>query len=461
MRVVSSICNANLPTMIFVVRRCRVHYLFLTLVLNIAMPSISHTQGDWARIAQPTSRSLHKLSFLDSLRGWACGDGGVIIKTTNGSAQWTLLNTGTENDVRDIFMLDASRGWAITWASYQDTMTFYGTTVMATSNGGSSWSNNDFPIKGLYLHSILFLDSVTGWIGGESGALLRTTDGGITWTQAVVDSSIYMHYPVLNITFYSRQVGFAMGGIRDILGVLWRTTNGGERWTAENISPEPIYELHFVDSLNIIGIVGDFDFGASMVRSSDGGVSWQYNYLGIFGQPQTIDFRTPSEGWVPLDNKLMFTTDTANTWLVQSTPGGVRIFDLVFIDSTTGYAVGDSGYVFKYSKNATEVSDLGAFLPNAFQLRQNYPDPFNPTTTIRFTVPLESFVSIKIFDLLGKEIATLAHDLLQAGDHTIVWNAVDRPGQAISSGIYFYRMEATPLNGSAGFTSSKKMIFLK
>jgi len=83
-------------------------------------------------------------------------------------------------------------------------------------------------------------------------------------------------------------------------------------------------------------------------------------------------------------------------------------------------------------------------------LRQNYPNPFNPITSISFSLPLKSFISLKIFDLLGREVATIVSEQLSAGNHAIKWNAVN-----MSSGIYFYRLQA------GSFTETKKLVLLR
>jgi Secretion system C-terminal sorting domain/Peptidase family C25 len=86
----------------------------------------------------------------------------------------------------------------------------------------------------------------------------------------------------------------------------------------------------------------------------------------------------------------------------------------------------------------------------SYSLRQNYPNPFNPTTTINYSVAKESFISIKIYDLLGREITTLVNNMKNAGNYEIEFD-----GSHLSSGIYFYRMQA------GNFSDTKKLILMK
>jgi len=79
-------------------------------------------------------------------------------------------------------------------------------------------------------------------------------------------------------------------------------------------------------------------------------------------------------------------------------------------------------------------------VPTEFALDQNFPNPFNPSTQIRFTIPDEGQVKLSVFDLLGREIRVLLHSSLTAGSHTLTWNGRDASGVSAPSGVYFYRL---------------------
>ena len=89
-------------------------------------------------------------------------------------------------------------------------------------------------------------------------------------------------------------------------------------------------------------------------------------------------------------------------------------------------------------------------VPASFELKQNYPNPFNPNTSISFNLPKESSVTLEVFDITGKNVATLVNETKAAGKYSYDFNASD-----LSSGIYFYKLTAD------GFTSTKKMILSK
>ncbi len=110
---------------------------------------------------------------------------------------------------------------------------------------------------------------------------------------------------------------------------------------------------------------------------------------------------------------------------------------------------------------STDVAELNAGLPDAYELGQNYPNPFNPTTRIKFALPTESVVRLRIYNILGQEIATLADEVRQAGYFVAEWNGTNNLGIKVSSGVYFYRFEAKAVSGDVSFIDLKKMVVLK
>jgi hypothetical protein len=93
--------------------------------------------------------------------------------------------------------------------------------------------------------------------------------------------------------------------------------------------------------------------------------------------------------------------------------------------------------------------------PDRYELQQNYPNPFNPKTNIEYQLPMETRVSLKIYNIMGQEVKTLIDDVKEAGYHALIWNGLDNSGVAVSSGIYYYRM----VTGS--FVETKKMVLLR
>ena len=94
-------------------------------------------------------------------------------------------------------------------------------------------------------------------------------------------------------------------------------------------------------------------------------------------------------------------------------------------------------------------------LPTAFNLYNNYPNPFNPTTQIRYDLPEDARVSITIYDLMGRSIKSLVHSNQTAGYHSVRWDATSDMGEGVSAGMYIYTIQA------GEFRQTKKMVLLK
>ena len=94
-------------------------------------------------------------------------------------------------------------------------------------------------------------------------------------------------------------------------------------------------------------------------------------------------------------------------------------------------------------------------IPQKYRLAQNFPNPFNPTTTIKFELPSDSHINLSIYDIQGNLIKTLVNEKKDAGYHSVIWNGKDQQNKDVSSGVYFYRIE------SKDFTDTKKCLLVK
>jgi len=136
----------------------------------------------------------------------------------------------------------------------------------------------------------------------------------------------------------------------------------------------------------------------------------------------------------------------------QNFPGATR----------TGNSIVTGGFLADTLLRSFVVSvrDGGEDVPTEFELNQNYPNPFNPSTVIRFALPQASEVTLNVYDLLGRCVATLVDGEQSAGYHSVEWNGTNSSGSKISSGVYFCRIEARSRDGMH-VTSLKKMLMLK
>jgi hypothetical protein len=110
--------------------------------------------------------------------------------------------------------------------------------------------------------------------------------------------------------------------------------------------------------------------------------------------------------------------------------------------------------------NSTDVNGIAGDTPQVYELANNYPNPFNPTTTIGYTLPSSGEVQLDVYNMLGQHIRTLVNTAQSAGSHHVMWDAKDKYGNAVMSGVYFYRLRAVN-PGNVNVVITKKMILLK
>ena len=412
--------------------------IFALGILALA-PLLSFAQGSWDIIDVPTDRHLRSVYFTDSLYGWAVGDTGTIIHTNDGGETWIVQDAGTNNGIVNVFFLNRQLGWASSW-NFEG---FFGTLILKTIDGGSTWTSEPYQEDNIFMNSILFLDSLNGWMGGSPHAIVKTTDGGQSWTQSAIDTNALAFFPVLNIYFYDDNYGYACGGMFDIAGVTWSTSDGGEKWFPIDNSDAPadeIHGLHLFDSLNVLGAGGDPDlgYGVAMIRTADGGINWDYEELSMPGNAYDLDFRNETEAWAPLGpgQRLIYSLDAGISWTQIPSPESSSIFDMIFPDTLHGYAVGYNGAFLRYIPKPVGVNEYADKTQDISMTI--YPNPASQKASIQFILPDgESGVwgEIVITDGYGRVVREFFINELIIGK-----NKVDVDVSKLPAGIYICKL---------------------
>ncbi len=194
--------------------------------------------------------------------------------------------------------------------------------------------------------------------------------------------------------------------------------------------------------------------------TTDGGTNWTAHPNNI-GNLRSLCGINTSTAWVLGDNGSIYrTTNGGSTWTRQLTNTNNNQLNAVqFVDANNGWAVGDNGTILRTTSGGTVTSvweNWSHEIPRDFLLYQNYPNPFNPSTTIRYGLPSPSRVHLVVFNLLGQTVVELFNGDQDAGWNQVVWNA------NVSSGLYFYRLDATSVSDpSKRFVDVKKMLLLR
>lgn len=391
-------------------------------------------QQSWIQLTSPVKNDFVSLSVIDSLNVFVAGDSGKILKTANGGNSWQVLNFPSDKTVNDIFFYSANHGWAITMNVLSPP---FGSNIFYTNNGGQSWSEASRFFEDIFLTTISFYDSLNGICGSASGDMIKSSDGGINWD--VVEDTVITGLPILSLNYHSPKFVFGSGGHIDFAGGIFSSSDYGASWNLKLVGPEPIQHLHVFDSLNIIGVGGDYEFGTGVVSTSDGGANWIYKSLSFFGIAVAVSFKDRSEGWATLGfgKSFMHTTDAGKRWTLVPTPNDISIYDLAFANDKVGYAVGDSGTILKFQMNTVDVEAQKNITPKDFVLCQNYPNPFNASSIIKFTSPFSDYGTVKIYSILGEEVAVLFSDLIESNKGY----KIEINSETFSSGIYLCRLQ--------------------
>jgi len=141
-----------------------------------------------------------------------------------------------------------------------------------------------------------------------------------------------------------------------------------------------------------------------------------------------------------------------NTCVNQESGVTEDLYSIHLINESRGWIVGDKGLILSTDNGGivSVYSDLNNEFIEDFELKQNYPNPFNPSTSLQYAIGSRQFVTLKVYDLLGREVATLVNEEKPAGEYEVEFN-----GSTLPSGIYFYQLKA------GTFSETKKMILLK
>lgn len=441
----------------------RFNYLLQFILILFILPSVISAQWEEKSNGLPTEQVAFALDAIDSMTAVVLYPRGgsthyeAVYLTVDGGKNWELIPITLDafQTISDVSMIDADNIWATTGdgrilkinnRSSDVEIQFSDTTLTKFINYIEMFDMNN---------GIAMGDDPDYELQGGTAAILKTTDGGKNWVS--MNNSAFGGVSGdgwRRIDFINPNTGFFYPSGNSNYSV-FKTSDGGSSWEEIAFTKFTMILKFYDENYGLIFGPTSPDSVKEMYRTINGGNTWESTPMANTSWGEDIEFVPghPEKVWFADYDNLYFSGDSGKSWSVIDVADeklGGR--DIVFTDENVGWLACDMGKVYRTINGGLGVSSVqnSASVPEALQLMQNYPNPFNPETTIKYQLPVSDFVTLKIYDVLGKEVASLAEGFKQSGEHTISFDA-----SKLSSGIYYYSL----ISGSTRLT--KKMLLLK
>ncbi len=419
---------------------------FIVLILVFIASQNIFAQSGWV-IQNPglTNNSLYDVSFFGSEKGWVVDKNANLFVTSNGGTNWNFISNSypyTAGTFPQALTAFGENAILLTTAELRPFLP-PSSLILKSGNSGLSW----YLVYRSDVHSIIriyFLNSLEGWAvefggGTVSHTVIKTTNGGSSW------NSVYSSSPFTNGTsapyFINSLTGWYLN--LEIPSNLYKTTDGGSSWTSTVLSS--VYgSLHFFNETT------GFICGTGLAKTTNGGLNWITKLSDL--DLNKVIFINDQTGWTfGASGKIWKTTNQGENW-TMSVSFNKQLISGVFVNQNTGWIVGSEGLILKTINGGVGITQTSSTIPDKFSLNQNYPNPFNPSTRINYELRNSNYVSLKVFDLLGKEVAQLVNEKQNAGSYAVDFNSAELN---LPSGIYFYTLNA------GEFKETRKMVLVK
>jgi photosystem II stability/assembly factor-like uncharacterized protein len=428
---------------------------------------------NWALKFSIPGKFFKDVSFANLQTGYIVTELGAVYKTTNGGDNWTeKMNLGFPYYWYGVHALSPD---TVIISGFNNQSNIRTGVVRWSFNGGNTWTNDIvlwIPNGVGWTSRVHFFDANKGVVSAEiSGGMHYTTNGGkdsSSWTYVQVNS---------DLGWFAGNIDCQPNGVIYTTGIhLAKSTNYGINWVSGN-SADNVFDggVDFLDNNNLKGWTGGGQISSPVSgwihRTTDGGVSWGPR-LNVFPYPiRAVKFFNDTLGFALGGNNyqdvgaIYVTTNAGTNWNIDVNTSAEMFsidYKQVNADSTDVWCVGStgsgSGYTGKLYKARlgiiTGIKKITETIPSNFILYQNYPNPFNPSTNIKFSLPpykrVKGDVTLKLYNILGGEIALLVNEQFNPGTYEIKWDASGYP-----TGIYFYKLS------TENFSETKKMILIK
>jgi len=358
-----------------------------------------------------------------------------IYRSSDGGENWDTIFLGTPSNALNI---DVDSMLNIYIPNQSNGM-------FKTTNGGLNWTQlPTSAFNGRSLQSICCGKNGYIYAGTTNGGVYRSTDYGATFPDSGIQGVTVV---MIKVDRFNSNIVYACGSGAGTNNGFYYSTDAGLTWSA-NTNPINHYDMTQANNGDVYTV--STSTGYPLSKSTNNGANWTvvYNFAG-------------AQRGICIDLIGNFYT-AGNGGVFRSTDGGTSFVNfnvtyssnrllsfqnkiLLAVSGTT------NGGVYIYTDTTISNSNpVRIPVPSDYFLSQNFPNPFNPVTRITFSIPKDKFITLKIFDITGREIQTLISEMKQGGTHTLEFKAGN-----LSSGVYFYKLECD------GFSEVKSMILLK
>jgi photosystem II stability/assembly factor-like uncharacterized protein len=418
----------------------------------------------WSEQTSNVTATLTSVSAIDHQNVWICGYNGTVLRTTNGGTNWlNVSGGGIPNTVSLINIWGINANTALT-AGYQGTTN---TWVWKTTNAGQNWVQVFNQPNGFINAIVMFRTTpanglMTGDPVGGRWSIWKTTNTGNTWdstgyylsqngTETGYNNSLWIASQEYAGMGYDSSIWFGTNNYR-----IYHSSNYGVNWVVQSTQPEQnSYAVAFIWYDGLTG-------GSNLLRTTNYGTNWTAvtssgtgNFGGFVLYFSPVDNPYANYCWYVRNTNSVYRGWNGSNWTVEYTvTSGTYRHITQARNGTYMWAVRTLGGISKCSCYPLSIKQISSETPLHFNLSQNFPNPFNPTTTIQFSIPVKSKIMLRIFDVMGKEITRLVEGNYNAGSYEVFWDAT-----AYSSGIYYYSLSASGENDF--YIETKKMALIK
>lgn len=336
--------------------------------------------------------------------------------------------------------------------------------IYRSTDYGETWQQLTLPVYNTGLQALnVFSGDILTLKAYKN--LVSSTDGGQTWLKGPMVENIWLKES--QIVSPGKVIG--AGAYYDTTGTrgaFFKTTDFGLSWYITDTQKE-LNNIWMTDELN-----GYSSSSVNVFRTTTGGASWQSVLNATeFNKPITaLAFTDSINGIVAQQYVFKKTSDGGKTWVDYNAPLPLSgISQLCYNAKGDLFVVGNYSLLMLPSQQtySTDPNPVITILPDGFKLNQNYPNPFNPSTKISWQSPVGGHQTLKIYDVLGREVATLVNEYRDAGSYEVEFSAIGGSafggaGSQLASGVYYYQLKVGDLpDGKAGFVETRKMILMK